>query len=90
MSLMEMSHRSKPVVSLFEETTERITGLLAIPSNYHVLWLQGGASTQFSMVPLNVLPDGGCADYINTGAWSTKAIAAVSYTHLTLPTNREV
>ena len=75
MSLMEMSHRSKPVVALFEETTERITGLLAIPSNYHVLWLQGGASTQFSMVPLNVLPDGGCADYINTGVWSTKAIA---------------
>ena len=75
MSIMEMSHRSIPVVELFEDTTERIKGLLAIPSNYHVLWLQGGASTQFSMVPLNVLPEGGSADYIETGSWSTKAIA---------------
>ena len=75
MSLMEMSHRSIPVVELFEETTERIKSLLAIPSNYHVLWLQGGASTQFSMVPLNVLPEGSSADYIETGSWSTKAIA---------------
>ena len=75
MSLMEMSHRSIPVVELFEDTTERIKGLLAIPSNYHVLWLQGGASTQFSMVPLNVLPEGSSADYIETGSWSTKAIA---------------
>ena len=75
MSLMEMSHRSIPVVELFEETTKRIKSLLAIPSNYHVLWLQGGASTQFSMVPLNVLPEGSSADYIETGSWSTKAIA---------------
>ena len=75
MSLMEMSHRSTPVVELFEETTERIKSLLAIPSNYHVLWLQGGASTQFSMVPLNLLPEGSSADYIETGAWSIKAIA---------------
>jgi len=75
MSLMEMSHRSTPVVELFEETTERIKSLLAIPSNYHVLWLQGGASTQFSMVPLNLLPEGGVADYLETGSWSTKAIA---------------
>ncbi|MCS5645807.1 MAG: aminotransferase class V-fold PLP-dependent enzyme, partial [Candidatus Marinimicrobia bacterium] len=75
MSLMEMSHRSTPVVELFEETTERIKNLLSIPSNYRVLWLQGGASTQFSMVPLNILPDGGSADYIETGSWSTKAIA---------------
>ena len=75
MSLMEMSHRSTPVVELFEDTTERIKSLLAIPSNYHVLWLQGGASTQFSMVPLNLLPEGGVADYLETGSWSTKAIA---------------
>ena len=75
MSLMEMSHRSTPVVELFEETTKRIKSLLAIPSNYHVLWLQGGASTQFSMVPLNILPEGSSADYIETGSWSTKAIA---------------
>ena len=75
MSLMEMSHRSTPVVELFEDTTERIKSLLAIPSNYQVLWLQGGASTQFSMVPLNLLPEGGVADYLETGSWSTKAIA---------------
>ena len=75
MSLMEMSHRSTLVVELFEETTERIKSLLVIPSNYHVLWLQGGASTQFSMVPLNLLPEGGVADYLETGSWSTKAIA---------------
>tara|TARA_B110000116_G_scaffold264572_2_gene272577 strand:- start:194 stop:1264 length:1071 start_codon:yes stop_codon:yes gene_type:complete len=75
MSLMEMSHRSKPVVELFEETSYLIKELLAIPKNYCVLWLQGGASTQFSMVPLNLLPDNGSADYIETGSWSTKAIS---------------
>lgn len=75
MSIMEVSHRSKPIVSLFEESKERIISLLNVPSNYHVLWLQGGASTQFSMVPLNLIPKDGCADYLDTGAWSTKAIS---------------
>ena len=74
MSILEMSHRSKEVVSLFEEATANIRSLLLIPSNYHVLWLQGGASTQFSMIPMNLLPEGGSADYIETGAWSSKAI----------------
>ncbi len=74
MSIMEMSHRSKPIVDLFHETTSRIRELLAIPSNYHVLWLHGGASMQFVMVPMNLLPNGSTADYIETGAWSTKAI----------------
>jgi len=78
MSIMEMSHRSKTVMALFEEITFRIKALLDIPSNYHVLWLQGGASTQFSMVPLNVLPDGSCADYIDTGVWSSRAISECS------------
>ena len=73
-SLLEMSHRSAPVVTLFEETTNNLRGLLKIPDNYDVIWLQGGASTQFSMVPMNLLPESGFADYIDTGSWSAKAI----------------
>ena len=72
--LLEMSHRSMPVVELFNETTNNLKTLLNIPDNYHVLWLQGGASTQFSMVPMNLLPDHGSADYVDTGAWAAKAI----------------
>ena len=74
MSLLEMSHRSVQVVDLFEETTNNIIELLNIPKNYSVLWLQGGASLQFSMVPMNLLPRTGSADYIDTGSWSAKAI----------------
>lgn len=74
MSILEMSHRSKEVVSLFEETTANIKSLLSVPDNYHILWLQGGASTQFAMIPMNLIPKGGSADYIETGAWSSKAI----------------
>ena len=74
MSLLEMSHRSVQVVDLFEETTNNIIELLNIPKNYKVLWLQGGASLQFSMVPMNLLPQSGLADYIDTGSWSAKAI----------------
>ena len=74
MSLLEMSHRSVQVVDLFEETTNNIIELLNIPKNYKVLWLQGGASLQFSMVPMNLLPQSGSADYIDTGSWSAKAI----------------
>jgi phosphoserine aminotransferase len=73
-SLLEMSHRSSPVVNLFSETTNNLKALLNIPDNYHILWLQGGASTQFSMVPMNLLPEHGFADYVDTGAWSAKAI----------------
>tara|TARA_S200000501_G_scaffold361943_1_gene390871 strand:- start:18813 stop:19895 length:1083 start_codon:yes stop_codon:yes gene_type:complete len=74
MSILEVSHRSKEVVDLFKEASDRFRSLLDIPKNYHILWLQGGASTQFSMVPLNILPDNGIADFIETGSWSTKAI----------------
>jgi len=77
-SLMEMSHRSAEVMELFDKATLRVKNLLKIPNNYHVLWLQGGASLQFSMVPLNLLPDKGIADYIETGSWSTKAITECS------------
>ena len=74
MSVFEISHRSKYIMDLFEESTSRIQTLLKIPPNYKVLWLPGGASLQFSMVPLNLMKKGDKADYIETGSWSTKAI----------------
>ena len=74
MSVLEMSHRSKPIVSLFNEATGRTKDLLNIPEGYSILWLQGGASLQFSMVPMNLLPEDGSADYIVTGSWSLKAV----------------
>ena len=74
MRVLEMSHRSRPIVELFDGATSRVRELLDVPSNYHVLWLQGGASLQFSMIPLNLLSEKGCADYLDTGAWSSKAI----------------
>ncbi|HHM05111.1 MAG TPA: 3-phosphoserine/phosphohydroxythreonine transaminase [Gammaproteobacteria bacterium] len=75
MSVMEMSHRSKAFVSIAEQAEADLRELLAVPEHYKVLFLQGGASSQFAMVPLNVLRGRERADYINTGAWSKKAIA---------------
>lgn len=75
MSVMEMSHRSKDFLDIIQEATELITELMEIPPNYKVLFLQGGASTQFAMVPLNLFTKNRKADYVNTGAWSKKAIA---------------
>ena len=74
MSVFEISHRSEYIMDLFQESTSRIQTLLKIPPNYKVLWLPGGASLQFSMVPLNLMKKGDKADYIETGSWSTKAI----------------
>tara|TARA_R110002049_G_scaffold141636_5_gene303359 strand:+ start:100 stop:1179 length:1080 start_codon:yes stop_codon:yes gene_type:complete len=74
LSLMEMSHRSAEVVGVAQHAEETLRSLLGIPDNYAVLFLQGGASTQFSAVPLNLLGDKAGADYINTGQWSKKAI----------------
>lgn len=73
MSVMEMSHRGKEFLSIAAQAETDIRDLLNIPSDYKVLFLQGGASIQFSMVPLNI--PGSSADYINTGSWSKKAIA---------------
>ena len=56
-SILEMSHRSQPVVDLMNETSSLARELLSIPDNFHILWLQGGASTQFSMIPMNLLSD---------------------------------
>ncbi|MDF1817474.1 MAG: 3-phosphoserine/phosphohydroxythreonine transaminase [Immundisolibacteraceae bacterium] len=75
MSVMEMSHRGKAFVSILEQAEADLRELLAVPSGYKVLFLQGGASAQFSMVPLNLASDNQAVDYVNTGSWSKKAIA---------------
>ena len=127
MSIMEMSHRGREFTSVVQKTEADLRELASIPENYKVLFLSGGATSQFSMVPMNLLRKKKNADYINTGIWSKKAIkeaqkychvniaassedsgytyaptqdqwaldqnaayVPVSYTHLTLPTNREV
>lgn len=74
LSVMEMSHRSAEVVSIAEQAEQDLRDLMGISDDYAVLFLQGGASTQFSAVPLNLLGDKGSADYVNTGQWSKKAI----------------
>jgi phosphoserine aminotransferase len=74
MSILEISHRSKAFDDVIEGCEADLRALAGIPANYHVLFLQGGASLQFSMVPMNLLPPGGSADYIVTGAWSEKAV----------------
>jgi phosphoserine aminotransferase len=74
MSVLEISHRSPAFDEIIEGCEADIRKLANIPDNYHVLFLQGGASLQFSMVPMNLLPAGGSADYIVTGAWSQKAV----------------
>lgn len=73
MSILEISHRSKPFEDVLARTIEDLRALLGIPANYRILFLQGGASLQFSMVPMNFMKPNGRADYILTGAWSKKA-----------------
>jgi phosphoserine aminotransferase len=75
MSVMEMSHRGKEFVSISEKAEADLRELMAIPPDYKVMFLQGGASIQFAMIPMNLLAGKPSADYINTGAWSKKAIA---------------
>ena len=74
MSILEISHRSKTFESILAQAEADVRTLAAIPSNYRVLFLQGGASLQFSMVPMNLLGAGQTADYIDTGSWADKAI----------------
>jgi phosphoserine aminotransferase len=74
MSILEISHRSKTFDEIIEGCEADLRALAGIPANYHVLFLQGGASLQFSMVPMNLLPPSGSADYIVTGSWSQKAV----------------
>jgi len=74
MSVMEISHRSKTFDEIFSRADSGLRELLGVPDNYHILFLQGGASLQFSMVPMNLLPSDGSADYIITGSWGKKAL----------------
>jgi phosphoserine aminotransferase len=74
MSVMEVSHRSKAFIAVAQEAESSLRRLLAVPANYKVLFLQGGATGQFSAIPLNLTTSDSTVDYINTGAWSKKAI----------------
>ncbi|HEY4423389.1 MAG TPA: 3-phosphoserine/phosphohydroxythreonine transaminase [Pyrinomonadaceae bacterium] len=74
MSVMEISHRSKTFDEIINRTEASLRDLLKIGSNYHILFLQGGASLQFSMAPMNFLPADGSADYVLTGSWGKKAL----------------
>ena len=78
LSIMEMSHRSKEFVAVATEAEQDLRDLMKIPDNYKVLFMQGGASSQFSMIPMNLLRGKTTADYINTGDWSIKAIKEAS------------
>jgi len=73
-SVMEMSHRGKEFMSIAAQTERDLRGLLAIPANYKVLFLQGGATLQFAQVPMNLLAGKGKADYVVSGEWSKKAV----------------
>ncbi len=74
MSVMELSHRSKDYEAVHDQAQEKLRKLLGISENYDVLFVQGGASQQFSMIPMNLLPAGQTANYIITGVWSEKAL----------------
>lgn len=75
LSVMEMSHRSDEFVSIAEQAEADLRELLRVPANYKILFMQGGASSQFAMLPLNLGGQGGSANYIYTGIWGKKAIA---------------
>jgi phosphoserine aminotransferase len=75
MCVAEMSHRGKDFMSIAAQAESDLRELLGVPSNYKVLFLQGGASTQFAAIPMNLLRGAASADYLNTGSWSKKAIA---------------
>jgi phosphoserine aminotransferase len=74
MSVMEISHRSKEFEAVIEDAAADLRSLLSIPANYKILFLQGGASLQFTMLPMNLLPANSSADYIVTGVWGKTAI----------------
>ena len=74
LSLIEISHRSKPFMDVMKKAIALVKELLEVPEGYSVLFLQGGASLEFLMVPFNLMKEGGKAAYTNTGAWAKKAI----------------
>jgi phosphoserine aminotransferase len=75
-SVMEMSHRGKEFIAIAQAAEADLRELMAIPANYKVLFLQGGASLQFEMIPINLLRGKAAADYVHTGEWAKKAIKA--------------
>lgn len=78
-SILEISHRSPEYTEVTESARNMLRKLLGLSEEWHILFLQGGASMQFYQVPLNFLPEGGSADYLNTGAWSKKALKEAKY-----------
>ena len=74
MCVMEMSHRGKQFVGIAADAERDLRELLAVPQNYKLLFLQGGATLQFAQVPMNLLHGKGKADYVSTGEWSKKAL----------------
>ncbi len=79
MSVLEISHRSKEWEKVMTDATSLVRELMGVPSDYKVMWLSGGASTQFFMVPLNLQEPRKAMEYVNTGGWSTKAIKEAGY-----------
>ncbi|WP_299872470.1 3-phosphoserine/phosphohydroxythreonine transaminase [uncultured Cocleimonas sp.] len=89
-SVMEMSHRGKEFMSIAETAEADLRQVMKIPDNYKVLFLQGGATSQFAAIPLNLLRGNEGADYVNTGIWSTKAITEASrYCSVNVVSNSE-
>jgi len=90
MSVMEMSHRGKEFMAIAAEAEADLRELMKVPANYKVLFLQGGASSQFAMIPMNLIGRTGRADYFRTGSWSKKAIAeGKRYGDITVTVNSE-
>ena len=79
LSLLEISHRSAEFEAVLDEAVKLVKELLNVPEGYSVLFLQGGASTQFAMVPYNLLPDGGKAAYLESGVWANKALKEAKF-----------
>lgn len=79
LSLLEISHRSKEFEAVLDEAVALVKELFSVPEGYSVLFLQGGASTQFAMAPYNLLPSGGKAAYLETGVWANKALKEAKY-----------
>src|SRR5437762_6789149 len=77
-SIMELGHRGPEFKRVAEQAEADLRELMSIPKHYHVLFLAGGATTQFAMVPINLMNENNTADYIDTGVWSKKAIAEAS------------
>ncbi len=86
MSIAEVSHRSRQFEAVLDDAIARTRRLLGLDDRYHVLFIQGGASMQFAMIPMNLLGEGDSADYVNTGTWSTKAIKEAAIVGKTVKT----